>query len=75
MHATLAAFLRMSPAERNSVTVLDLSIVSDEDLYRLPPDAPVVDGLGVGSPWRRDTEEWPGESGYTYPQPRMERKI
>ena len=52
MYATLYQFLRLSPADRAKVTHLDLSIASEEDLYREP--AIYLDGRG-------DSEEYAGE--------------
>lgn len=73
MYATLYAFLQMSPADRALVTHLDLSIASEEDLYRSPPIFvpsldPAASGLGLAPPSAKDWEEWPGETGYTYPE-------
>ena len=68
MYATLYAFLRLSPADRAKVTRLDLSIASDEDLYRLEESYLAARGLGLGRPRQRDEEEYPGEVGFTYPE-------
>ena len=68
MYATLYQFLRMSPAEQSRVTTLDLSIASDEDLYRCEGNYLAARGLGQGRPNRQDAEEYPGEEGFTYPE-------
>lgn len=67
MYATLYDFLRMTPADQAKVTHLDLSIVDEQDFYRAP-QVPVANGLGVGSPWHNNAEEYPGEQRETYPE-------
>ena len=70
MYCTLFQFLRLPPSLQACVTHLDLSIASEEDFYRAsrPKDPPIFLGLGVGSSFANDAEEYPGEAGFTYPQ-------
>lgn len=52
MYATLRDFLRMPREAQARVTFLDLSIASDEDLYR----------ARRRNPWLEDDEEYVGEA-------------
>ena len=75
MYCTLYQFLRLSPADQARVTHLDLSIASEEDLYRARSIsacdvAAVSNQLGPECDPLDESEEYYGQRRDTYPRSR-----
>jgi hypothetical protein len=65
MYATIAQFMRMTPAEQARVTHLDLSIAGPEDHYRArAPEWPTLPPVKPGKLFKVTDEE--AERRHTY---------